>query len=234
MSYSQVFHSIYFVIVAAGFLLSAGIKMITSGMNHKILKKVETIDWNGYDALMQMLSFYGIQDVAVEKQEGMFGDRFVPGARTIQMGEVSYSSPSLIGIAAALHQGCHAVQNDRMHIVIIFKYLLGFACRFAALLAAAAMPVMLFFPRALYAGLGAYSYNIILSIGLAVTELEGIRYASGFVRSSGRLDTAQIAEVKRILSVQSVSGIAAVFTPADMMINILTDGIKNLKRRLWK
>lgn len=234
MSYSQVFHSIYFVIAAAGLLLAAGIKMTALGMNRKILKKVETINWNGHDALMEMLGFYGIRDVAVEKREGMFCDRFVPGTKTIQMGEVSYSSPSLIGIAAALHQGCRAVQNDRAHIVIIFKYLLAFVCRFAALLVTIALPVMPFFPRVLYVGLAAYSYIIILNIGLAVTELEGIRYASGFANSSGRLNTAQIAEVKWILSVQSLSGIAAVFTPAGIMINILADGIKNLKRKLWK
>lgn len=234
MSYSQIFHSIYFVIVIIGALVSIAIKIIVSRINNKILKKVETIDWNGHDAVIQMLSYYGIQDVVIEKQEGMFDDRFVPGTKIIQMGKVSYSSPSLIGIAAALHQGCCAVQSSRSHIFIIFKYLLAFVCRVSVLLVTIVFPFMIFFPKVLYAGLMIYSFVIILSVGLAAMELEGIRYAADFVRHSGRLDTAQITELKQILSAQSISGIAAVFTPVNIIINILIDSMKNLKHRLQR
>ena len=100
-------------------------------------------DGMGEKAVRQMLDYYKIHDVTIQEQDGIFNDRYIPGTKTMLLCRVSSQSPSLLGLATALHQAGIAVQHHRAKIMMAGKAIALFFSRMAALLATIAIPFML-------------------------------------------------------------------------------------------
>lgn len=221
MSYQDVFATAFPYIVGIGVILSILAKVYISRVSTHALGQREKLGWYGEKAVRQMLDYYKIHDVTIQEQDGIFNDRYIPGTKTMLLCRVSSQSPSLLGLATALHQAGIAVQNHRAKIMMAGKAIALFFSRMAALLATIAIPFMLFFPIVLYIGL--IIFTIVLGWGILCIHFEqdACQYANIYIQHSKQLTGSQIKEIRRIFRAQALSCLATTFIPLNIIGSLL-------------
>lgn len=221
MSYQDVFATVFPYIVGAGVLLSILAKVYIARVSTHALMQRAKLNWYGEKAVKQMLDYYKIHDVTIQEQDGIFNDRYIPGTKTMLLCRVSAQSPSLLGLATALHQAGVAIQHHRAKATMAGKAIALFFSRMAALLATIAIPFMFFFPIVLYIGL--IIFTIVLGWGILSIHFEqdACQYARIYLQHEKKLTDLQTQEVRRILRAQTLSCLATTFIPLNIIGSLL-------------
>ena len=78
----------------------------------------------GAQAAFEVLRYYGITDVKIEKVSGKLTDHYDPKANVIRLSEAVYNSTSVAAIGVACHEAGHAAQYSESYFPIKLRTLI--------------------------------------------------------------------------------------------------------------
>ena len=113
------YYDYYFLILVVPAMLIAlwaQIKVKTTFASQS--KRLSSRGLTGAQAAMQVLKYYGINDVRIERVAGDLTDHYDPRTNVIRLSDKVYNNTSIAAIGVACHEAGHAVQYAQSYAPI--------------------------------------------------------------------------------------------------------------------
>lgn len=82
------------------------------------VKRLSSRGLTGAQAAMQVLKYYGINDVRIERVAGDLTDHYDPRTNVIRLSDKVYNNTSIAAIGVACHEAGHAAQHAEGYMPI--------------------------------------------------------------------------------------------------------------------
>ena len=113
------YYDYYFLILVVPAMLIAlwaQIKVKTTFASQS--KRLSSRGLTGAQAAMQVLKYYGINDVRIERVAGDLTDHYDPRTNVIRLSDKVYNNTSIAAIGVACHEAGHAAQHAEGYMPI--------------------------------------------------------------------------------------------------------------------
>ena len=158
----------------------------------------------GRDVAEKMLRDNGIQDVKVVSTPGHLTDHYNPKTRTVNLSESVYASNSVAAAAVAAHECGHAVQHARAYAPLEMRSALvpviSFSSMWSTWVIIAGILLINTFPALFWIGIVMVALSALFSLVTLPVEYNASARAMEWLKSSGTLQGAQVAQAKEALS----------------------------------
>jgi Zn-dependent membrane protease YugP len=105
------FDPLYFVFALPALLLALIAQWRVQAAINKYSRVPTGRGATGARVARAILDGYGLQNVAVERTEGLLGDHYDPLHRTLRLSPAVYDTPSVAAVGIAAHETGHALQH---------------------------------------------------------------------------------------------------------------------------
>ncbi len=205
---------LYLVIVGPALIFSIMAQVKVKSNFNKYSKVMSSRGLTGANAALQVLRFYGINDVQIERVSGKLSDHYDPKARVIRLSDAVFSSTSVAAIGVACHEAGHAAQHAQNYAPIKWRNAIIPVCNIGSTLG---IPIAL---------IGAFlGFGILIDIGLALyaliavfqfitlpVEFNASRRAVEVISQTNILSEDEIVGTKKVLSAAAMTYVAALAT----------------------
>ena len=119
------YYDYYFLILVVPAMLIAlwaQIKVKTTFASQS--KRLSSRGLTGAQAAMQVLKYYGINDVRIERVAGDLTDHYDPKRKVIRLSKDVYEGSSVSSMAIASHECGHAIQDKEGYLFLRFRSLI--------------------------------------------------------------------------------------------------------------
>ena len=158
----------------------------------------------GRDVAEKMLRDNGIRDVKVVSTPGHLTDHYKPKTRTVNLSESVYASNSVAAAAVAAHECGHAVQHARAYAPLEMRSALvpviSFSSMWSTWVIIAGILLINTFPALFWIGIVMVALSALFSLVTLPVEYNASARAMEWLKSSGTLQGAQVAQAKEALS----------------------------------
>ncbi len=158
----------------------------------------------GRDVAEKMLRDNGIRDVKVVSTPGHLTDHYNPKTRTVNLSESVYASNSVAAAAVAGHECGHAVQHARAFAPLEMRSALvpviSFSSMWSTWVIIAGILLINTFPALFWIGIVMVALSALFSLVTLPVEYNASARAMEWLKSSGTLQGAQVAQAKEALS----------------------------------
>ena len=158
----------------------------------------------GRDVAEKMLRDNGIRDVKVVSTPGHLTDHYNPKTRTVNLSESVYASNSVAAAAVAAHECGHAVQHARAYAPLEMRSALvpviSFSSMWSTWVIIAGILLINTFPALFWIGIVMVALSALFSLVTLPVEYNASARAMEWIKSSGTLQGAQVAQAKEALS----------------------------------
>ncbi|MBE5034606.1 zinc metallopeptidase [Gallalistipes aquisgranensis] len=158
----------------------------------------------GRDVAEKMLRDNGIRDVKVVSTPGHLTDHYNPKTRTVNLSESVYASNSVAAAAVAAHECGHAVQHARAYAPLEMRSALvpviSFSSMWSTWVIIAGILLINTFPALFWIGIVMVALSALFSLVTLPVEYNASARAMEWLKSSGTLQGAQVAQAKEALS----------------------------------
>lgn len=173
-----------------------------------VLKKYSKVMFpgglTGRDVAEKMLRDNGIRDVKVVSTPGHLTDHYNPKTRTVNLSESVYASNSVAAAAVAAHECGHAVQHARAYAPLEMRSALvpviSFSSMWSTWVIIAGILLINTFPALFWIGIVMVALSALFSLVTLPVEYNASARAMEWLKSSGTLQGAQVAQAKEALS----------------------------------
>ena len=158
----------------------------------------------GRDVAEKMLRDNGIRDVKVVSTPGHLTDHYNPKTRTVNLSESVYASNSVAAAAVAAHECGHAVQHAGAYAPLEMGSALvpvfSFSSMWSTWVIIAGILLINTFPALFWIGIVMVALSALFSLVTLPVEYNASARAMEWLKSSGTLQGAQVAQAKEALS----------------------------------
>ena len=205
---------LYLVIVGPALLFAIGAQIKVKNNFNKYSRVMSSRGLTGANAALQVLSYYGIHDVRVERVSGKLSDHYDPKSKVIRLSDGVYNSASVAAIGVACHEAGHAAQHAQSYGPLKWRNAIIPICNIGSTLG---IPIAL---------IGAFlGFGILVDIGLALyaliavfqfitlpVEFNASKRAVEVISQTHILDEDEIIGTKKVLSAAAMTYVAALAT----------------------
>ena len=188
------------VIAIVGFIVQAKLQSVFK----KYSKVMFPGGLTGKDVAERMLHDNGIYDVKVVSTPGHLTDHYNPATKTVNLSESVYSSNSVAAAAVAAHECGHAVQHARAYAPLEMRSALvpviSFSSMWSTWVIIAGILLINTFPALFWIGIVMVALSALFSLVTLPVEYNASARAMEWLKSSGTLQGAQVAQAKEALS----------------------------------
>ena len=224
-NYSYIIFVLPFVIISliASARVNASFKKYSSVFSQKGL--------TGAQAAFEVLRYYGITDVKIEKVSGKLTDHYDPKANVIRLSENVYNSASVAAIGVACHEAGHAAQYAQSYLPVKIR---SFIFPVASLGSKLGFPLALigffvgFEPLAL-AGVVFFGFAVFFQFATLPVEFNASRRALNVIDETGILYDEEKMGAKKVLTAAAMTYVAALAVSLGNLIRLIF--IVNRRRR---
>lgn len=158
----------------------------------------------GKDVAEKMLRDNGIRDVKVVSTPGHLTDHYNPKTKTVNLSESVYGSNSVAAAAVAAHECGHAVQHARAYAPLEMRSalvpIISFSSMWSTWVIIAGILLINTFPALFWIGIVMVALSALFSLITLPVEYNASARAMEWLKSSGTLQGAQVAQAKEALS----------------------------------
>ncbi len=205
---------LYLVIVgpALVFALIAQAK-VKSNFN-KYSRVMSSRGLTGANAALQVLSFYGIHDVQIERVSGRLSDHYDPKTKVIRLSDGVFGSTSVAAIGVACHEAGHAAQHAHGYAPLKLRNTIIPICNIGSTLGIpiALIGVFLNFGILIDIGLALYALIAVFQFITLPVEFNASRRAVDVIAQTNILSEDEITGTKKVLSAAAMTYVAALAT----------------------
>lgn len=224
-NYSYIIFVLPFVIISfiASARVNASFKKYSSVFSQKGL--------TGAQAAFEVLRYYGITDVRIERVSGKLTDHFDPRANVIRLSDNVYNSTSVAAIGVACHEAGHAAQYAQSYLPIKIR---SFIFPVASLGSKLGFPlaILCFFlgfePLAM-AGVIFFGFAVLFQFATLPVEFNASRRALSVIDETGILFDEERIGAKKVLTAAAMTYVASLAVSLANLLRLIF--IVNRRRR---
>ncbi|MCB0045334.1 MAG: zinc metallopeptidase [Caldilineaceae bacterium] len=112
------FNPMYFVFALPPLLLGLWAQSRVRSAFNKYTKVRSATGMTGAQAARRILDSHGLQNVPVERVNGMLSDHYDPRSKTLRLSDAVYSTPSIAAVGVAAHEAGHALQDQASYSML--------------------------------------------------------------------------------------------------------------------
>lgn len=185
----------------------------------------------GAQAAFEVLRYYGITDVKIEKVSGKLTDHYDPKANVIRLSDSVYDSASVAAIGVACHEAGHAAQYAESYLPVKLR---SFIFPVASLGSKLGFPLAIigflvgFEPLAL-AGIVFFGFAVFFQFATLPVEFNASRRALNVIEETAILYDEEKIGAKKVLTAAAMTYVAALAVSLGNLIRLIF--IVNRRRR---
>lgn len=222
-SYYYLSNYSYIIFVLPFVILS----LIASARVNSSFKKYSSVfsqrGFTGSQAAFEILRYYGITNVQIERVSGNLTDHFDPKSNVIRLSEKVYDSTSVAAIGVACHEAGHAAQYAQSYVPIKIR---NFIFPVASLGSKLGFPLAIlgfflgFEPLAL-AGVIFFGFAVFFQFATLPVEFNASRRALTVIDEAGILDADEKIGAKKVLTAAAMTYVAALAVSLGNLIRLI-------------
>ena len=205
---------LYLVIVGPALLFAIGAQIKVKNSFNKYSRVMSSRGLTGANAAMQVLNYYGIHDVQIERVSGKLSDHYDPKTKVIRLSDEVFSSTSVAAIGVACHEAGHAAQHVQSYAPLKWRNAIIPICNIGSTLGIpiALIGVFLNFGILIDIGLALYALIAVFQLITLPVEFNASRRAVDVISQTHILDEEEISGTKKVLSAAAMTYVAALAT----------------------
>lgn len=205
---------LYLVIVGPALLFAIGAQISVKNSFNKYSRVRSSRGLTGANAAMQVLNYYGIHDVQIERVSGKLSDHYDPKTKVIRLSDEVFSSTSVAAIGVACHEAGHAAQHAQSYAPLKWRNAIIPICNIGSTLGIpiALIGVFLNFGILIDIGLALYALIAVFQLITLPVEFNASRRAVDVISQTHILDEEEISGTKKVLSAAAMTYVAALAT----------------------
>ena len=222
-SYHYLSNYYYMILVLPMVILS----MIASAKVNSSFKKYSQVMSNrritGAQAAFEILRYYGITNVQIERVSGNLTDHFDPKANVIRLSDKVYNSTSVAAIGVACHEAGHAAQYAENYSAIKIRNTI---LPLANIGSKAGIPLAIiglflsFEPLAL-AGIIFFSFAVLFQLVTLPVEFNASKRALNVISQVDILSDEEKKGAKNVLSAAAMTYVAALAVSVANLLRLI-------------
>lgn len=205
---------LYLVIVGPALLLAIGAQIKVKNNFNKYSRVLSSRGLTGANAALQVLNFYGIRDVRIERVSGKLSDHYDPRTNVIRLSDEVFSSTSVAAIGVACHEAGHAAQHAQGYAPIKVRNAIIPVCNIGSTLGIPIAFIGLFMNNdfLINVGLALYALIAVFQFVTLPVEFNASRRAVDVISQTNILSEDEIVGTKKVLSAAAMTYVAALAT----------------------
>lgn len=222
-SYYYLSNYSYIIFVLPFVILS----LIASARVNSSFKKYSSVfsqrGLTGSQAAFEILRYYGITNVQIERVSGDLTDHFDPKSNVIRLSEKVYDSTSVAAIGVACHEAGHAAQYAQSYVPIKIRNLIfpvaSLGSKFGFPLAI--LGFFLGFEPLALAGVIFFVFAVFFQFATLPVEFNASRRALAVIEETGILDVDEKIGAKKVLTAAAMTYVAALAVSLGNLIRLI-------------
>ncbi len=177
----------------------------------------------GAQAAFEVLRFYGITDVKIERVSGNLTDHFDPKSNVIRLSDNVYNSTSVAAIGVACHEAGHAAQYAQGYSPIkIRNTILPLAnIGSKAGIPLAILGIFLSFEPLAYAGIIFFSFAVLFQLVTLPVEFNASKRALNVISDVDILSDEEKKGAKSVLSAAAMTYVASLAVSVANLLRLI-------------
>ena len=209
------YYDYYFLILVVPAMLIAlwaQIKVKTTFASQS--KRLSSRGLTGAQAAMQVLKYYGINDVRIERVAGDLTDHYDPRTNVIRLSDKVYNNTSIAAIGVACHEAGHAAQHAEGYMPIKIRNAIIPVCNIGSTigLPLAILGYILSFEPLITFGLLLYALIAVFQLVTLPVEFNASHRALAALSQTGGMSSDDLRGAKKVLTAAAMTYVAALFT----------------------
>ncbi len=205
---------LYLIIVGPTLLFAIGAQIKVNNNFKKYSRVLSSRRLTGAMAAQEVLNFYGITDVVIERVGGRLSDHYDPKSKVIRLSDGVYNSCSVAAIGVACHEAGHAAQHAENYAPIKLRNSILPVCNIGSYLG---IPLAFFgffmgFGILVDIGLILYSFIAVFQLVTLPVEFNASRRAVAVINQTNILSDSELVGTKKVLSAAAMTYVAALAT----------------------
>lgn len=230
-SYYYLSNYSYLIFVLPFVILS----LIASAKVNSSFKKYSSVfsqrGLTGSQAAFEILRYYEITDVKIERVSGNLTDHFDPKSNVIRLSDKVFDSTSVAAIGVACHEAGHAAQYAQSYVPIKIR---NFIFPVASLGSKLGFPLAILgfflgFESLALAGVIFFGFAVFFQLATLPVEFNASRRALAVIDETGILDVDERIGAKKVLTAAAMTYVAALAVSIGNLLRLIF--IVNRRRR---
>lgn len=224
-SYYYLSNYYYMILVLPMIILSLIASAKVKSSFNKYSKVLSQRRLTGAQAAFEVLRYYGITNVRIERVNGNLTDHFDPRTNVIRLSDNVYNSASVAAIGVACHEAGHAAQYAQSYVPIkIRNTVLPLANLGSKLgIPLAVLGFFLGFSYLAYAGVIFFSFAVLFQIVTLPVEFNASKRAIHVIGETDILSNEEKSGAKKVLTAAAMTYVASLAVSiANLLRLILT------------
>lgn len=205
---------LYLIIVGPAIVLALFAQISVKNSFNKYSNLYSMRGLTGADAAVQVLNYYGIYDVKIERVSGNLSDHFDPRSNVIRLSDDVFSSTSVAAIGVACHEAGHAAQYAQGYKPIKIRNSIIPICNIGSTLGIPIAFVGLFMNSDFLINLGLALYALIAVFQFITlpVEFNASKRAVSVIKQTNILSEQELVGTKKVLTAAAMTYVAALVT----------------------
>ena len=205
---------LYLIIVGPALLFAIGAQIKVKNNFNKYSRVMSSRGLTGANAALQVLGFYGIHDVQIERVSGKLSDHYDPKSKVIRLSDSVFDSRSVAAIGVACHEAGHAAQHAQGYAPIKWRNAILPVCNIGSTLGIPIALVGLFLNNDFLINFGLILYSLIAVFQFITlpVEFNASKRAVEVISQTNILDEEEIIGTKKVLAAAAMTYVAALAT----------------------
>lgn len=205
---------LYLTIVGPAIILALFAQISVKNNFNKYSNLYSKRGLTGADAAVQVLNYYGIYDVKIERVSGKLSDHFDPRSNVIRLSDDVFGSTSVAAIGVACHEAGHAAQYAQGYKPIKIRNSIIPICNIGSTLGIPIAFVGLFMNSDFLINLGLALYALIAVFQFVTlpVEFNASKRAVSVINQTNILSEQELVGTKKVLTAAAMTYVAALVT----------------------
>lgn len=172
----------------------------------------------------QILSNYGVNNVAIEMVPGHLTDHYDPKNRVLRLSESTYNSNSIAALGVAAHEAGHAIQHAKGYTPIAVRNAVYPLANIGSFLAFPLFFIGIIFSSASFLmpiGIALFSFAVFFSIVTLPVEFDASGRALKVLASGGYLSRDELAGARKVLTAAGLTYVASALMAVLQLVRLL-------------
>ncbi len=214
----------YLVLIVPAMILGVIAQIRVKSAYKKYSRISNSRGLTGAQAAMQVLRYYGINDVNIQIIGGTLTDNFNPRNKVISLSQDIYNGFSVAAIGIACHEAGHAAQHAQGYAPIKIRNAIIPVCNIGSW---AGIPLALLgyfvgFEPLIYIGLGLYSLIAIFQLVTLPVEFNASMRAISVIDETGMLaEGDEMNGAKKVLKAAALTYVASLTTTLATLLRLV-------------
>ena len=213
----------YVILVLPMIILSLIASAKVKSSFNKYSKVLSQRNITGSQAAFEILRYYGITDVRIERVNGSLTDHFDPRTNVIRLSDNVYNSTSVAAIGVACHEAGHAAQYAQNYAPIKVRNTVLPVANLGSKLGVplAVLGLFLGFEPLAYAGVIFFSFAVVFQLITLPVEFNASKRAIQVIGEADILDEEEKAGAKKVLSAAAMTYVAATIVALGNLLRLI-------------